>query len=123
MRSRICESEVENFLLLKHVKCLLFNKQDKTELCKQKMTVTSVAVATTKFLFAICDCTIDNDVSTGDFSLVLGTLYVCEHVHVRSHGSPGMDCIRRICMAYCKEIQLWCRKTRTQSDSSVLKDF
>ena len=27
---------------------------------------------TTKFLFGMCDCTVDSDVGTGDFSLVLG---------------------------------------------------
>ena len=65
-------------------------KQDKVE--KQKVRVIRVAVATMKFLFGICDCTVDTDIGTGDFSLVLGILYVCGHVHVRSHVSPGMDC-------------------------------
>jgi len=45
------------------------------------VTVTIVAVATTKFLFGTCDCTVDSDVGTGDFSLVLGILHV----------SPGID--------------------------------
>ena len=40
--------------------------QDKAELRKQKVTVTSVAVVTTKFLFGICDCTVDSDVGKGD---------------------------------------------------------
>ena len=44
--------------------------------------MTGVAVATTKFLFGMCDCTVDIDVGTGDFSLVLGILHVCAHVHV-----------------------------------------
>ena len=30
--------------------------------------VTSVAVATAEFVFGMCNCTIDNDVGTGDFS-------------------------------------------------------
>ena len=43
----------------------------------QNVTVTSVAVATTKFLFGMCDRTIVSDVGTGDFSLVQGILRVC----------------------------------------------
>ena len=35
------------------------------------MTVANVAVATTKFLFGICACTVDSDVGAGNFSLVL----------------------------------------------------
>ena len=57
-----------------------------------KMTVTSVVVARAKLLFCMCDCTVDTDVGTGEFSLVLGTLHVCGHAHVRSQVSPGMDC-------------------------------
>ena len=52
----------------------------------------SVAVAVMKFLFGTCDCTVDIDNQTGDFSLVLGILHVSGHAHVRSHLSPGMDC-------------------------------
>ena len=55
------------------------------------VTVVSVAVETAKFLFGISDCTVNNDVGTGDFSLVLGILHACGHAHVRSHVSPGMD--------------------------------
>ena len=43
------------------------------------MTVFSLAVATMNFLFGMCDCTADNDVDTGDFSLVPGTLRVSGH--------------------------------------------
>ena len=32
------------------------------------MTITSVAVATAKFLFGMCDCTVNSDVSTDDFA-------------------------------------------------------
>ena len=60
------------------------------------MTDTSVAVATTKFLFGMCDCTVDSDVGTGDFSLVPGILHVCGHAHVRSHVSLGLDCTLHI---------------------------
>ena len=67
-------------------------KQNKAELWKQKVTVTSVAVTTTKFLLGMCNCTINSDVDTGDFSLVLRILHVCGHVHVRSLVSQGMDC-------------------------------
>ena len=40
----------------------------------------------------MCDCTVDSDVGTSDFLLVLGILQVSAHVHVRSYVSPGMDC-------------------------------
>ena len=36
-------------------------------------------------------CAVNNDVGTGDFSLVLGILHVCGQAHVRSHVSPGME--------------------------------
>ena len=44
---------------------------------KANMTVTSVAAATPKYLFVMCDCTVDSDVATGEFSLLLGTLHMC----------------------------------------------
>ena len=56
------------------------------------MTVVSVAVEATKFLFGMCDYMVDSDVATGDFSLVLGILHVCGHAHMRSHVSPDTDC-------------------------------
>ena len=58
----------------------------------QKVTVTSAAGATLKFLFGMCDCTVDSDVGNGDFSLVLGILHVYGHAHVRSYVPPDMDC-------------------------------
>ena len=57
------------------------------------MTVTSVAVATTKSIFGLCNCTVDSDVGKGNFSLVLGIFHVCGDAHVRSHLSPCMDCL------------------------------
>ena len=54
------------------------------------MTVTSVAVATKKFLAGMCDCTVYSDAGTGDFSLVLGILQVWGHGRVQSHVSPSM---------------------------------
>ena len=57
------------------------------------MTVVSVAVEATKFLCSMCDCTVDSDVGTGDFSLVPRILHVCGHAHVQLHVSPDMDCI------------------------------
>ena len=57
-------------------------KQDKAELRKQKVTVTSVAVVTTKPLLSMYNCTVDNDVGTSDFLLVLRILHMCRHVHV-----------------------------------------
>ena len=62
------------------------------QLQKQKVTVTNVAVATTELPFGMGDYTVDSDVDTSDFSLVLGILHVCGHVHVRSQASPGVDC-------------------------------
>ena len=58
-----------------------------------KVTVTSVAVATEKFLFGIGDCTVNSYVGTGNFLLVLGILHVCGHSLVRSPVSPSMGCI------------------------------
>ena len=55
------------------------------------MTITSVAVGTTKFLFGICDCMVDIDDGTDDLSLVLGVLHVCEREHMRSHVYPNID--------------------------------
>ena len=66
-------------------------KQDKAELWKQKVTVTSVAVVTTKFLFGMCNCTVGEDVGTGDFPLVLGILHACRHAQLQSYVSPGTD--------------------------------
>ena len=49
---------------------------------KAKVTVVSAAVWTAKFLFGMCDCPVDNDVDTGDFSLALRILHVCGLAHV-----------------------------------------
>ena len=56
------------------------------------MTVSIVAVTTTKSLFGMCNCTVDSDVGTGDFSNVQRILHVCGHAHVRLHVPQGMDC-------------------------------
>ena len=40
------------------------------------MTVASVVAATAEFLYGMCDCTVNIDVDTGDFPLVLGILHV-----------------------------------------------
>ena len=50
-----------------------------------------IVVATTKFLFGICDCTVDLAAGKGDFSLVLEILHVCGHAHIRSHVSQGVN--------------------------------
>ena len=45
---------------------------------KQKVTVTSAALVTTKLLFFnMCDCAVDANVGTGDLSLVLSILHLC----------------------------------------------
>ena len=41
----------------------------------QKVTVNSIAVATTKLVLGMCDCMVDSNVGTGDFPLVLGILH------------------------------------------------
>ena len=48
------------------------------------MTFASVAVATTKVLFGISDCTVNRDARAWN-------LHVCGNAHVRSHVSPGTD--------------------------------
>ena len=57
-------------------------KQDKAELWKQKITFTSVAVATTQFLFGMCDCIVDSNVGVGDCLLMLGILHMCGHMQM-----------------------------------------
>ena len=58
------------------------------------MTVISVAARLTKYLFCMCDSTVESDVGKGDFSLVggRGILHVCGCTHVRLRVSPAMDC-------------------------------
>ena len=57
------------------------------------MTIISFAVAKKKFLFGMCDCTVDSDVGARNFSLVLESWHMCGHTYVRLHVSFGMDCI------------------------------
>ena len=70
-------------------------KQDNVAFWKQKVTVTSVPVATTKSLFGMRDGTFDR-VVWGDFSLVLPILHVCARTHMRSLFFPDMNCITMI---------------------------
>ena len=52
---------------------------------EEKGTVTSVAVATKKSLFGICDCTVHSEVGTGNFSLLQGMeTRMCNHTHLRA---------------------------------------
>ena len=53
------------------------------------MTVVSVAVEAMKFLFGMCDGTVDSDVGTENFSPVPGILHACGHAHVPSN----MNCL------------------------------
>ena len=48
------------------------------------MTVTIAAVAATKSLLGMCDCTVNSNVGTGNFSLLLGSLHV--YGRVSEHG-------------------------------------
>ena len=59
---------------------------------KVKVTITSVTVETTKFIFCMCDCKVDSDACMENSSLMLEVLQVCGRVHVRSHVSPSMGC-------------------------------
>ena len=52
------------------------------------MTFTTVAVVITKVLFGICNCRVDSDVGMSNYTLALGILCICGHVHV----SLGMEC-------------------------------
>ena len=72
--------------LLSHLEYLEQNR------IKQRVTVTSAAVETTNILFSMCNCTVDSEVSMGDFSLVLEILHLCGHVHVQWHLSLSVDC-------------------------------
>ena len=76
MRSKICLSAIQSFFCGSTSNVSFRTEQGKAELSKQKVTVVSVAVETTKFLSGMCDCTVDSDVATGDFSLVPGILHV-----------------------------------------------
>ena len=78
MRSKTCVSKIHSFLSLKHFKRLI--------------SATVTWNCGDEVLFDMCDCTVDADVGTGDFSFVLGILHVCAHAHVRSHVFPGMEC-------------------------------
>ena len=84
-------SKIQSFLLLKDVKCLMQDRTVQSRIMTRKGDCHPAA--TTKFLFGMCDSKADNDVGTVDFPLVLGILHVCSHAHVRSHASPGIDCI------------------------------
>ena len=53
------------------------------------MTFTSVAIATTKFLFGMCDCVVISDIGPGDFALLLGNYTsvdtgTCDHTCLRA---------------------------------------
>ena len=51
----------------------------------------SFAVATTKFLFGMCDCMVDSDVGIGDFLFMLGILHMCRQVYMQLHKSLSMN--------------------------------
>ena len=91
MRYKICLSATQ-FFCGSTPNVSFRTEQGKAELRKQKVTVVSVAVEAIKFLFGMCDCMVDSDVGTDDFSLVPGSLHVCGHARVRSHVSPDTYC-------------------------------
>ena len=55
------------------------------------MTITSVVNGTTKFLFGTRDWILDNGVSMGDLSLVLGISHVYGYMFMQWHMSLGED--------------------------------
>ena len=92
MRSKICVSEIKSFLLLEHANASFSIELDEAELLRQKVTVNSAAVATTKFLSGMYDCTVHSDIGTDDFALMLGILHAYGHAHVGSHVFQCMNC-------------------------------
>ena len=105
MRSTIYASETRSFLLLK------FSYESK------KVTVTSTAAAGNEVSFWHVRLHGRSDIGTGDFSPVLGILHVCRHAHVRSHVSPGMECLY---------LNTWANKTQitlTKTYSMFLKSL
>ena len=92
-------------------------KQDKAELRKQKLTVTSGTVVRTNVTFGMCDCTVVSYVGMGNFSLILGILHICGHTHVRLHVSPGMDS-----MGYAKLFLQWGQVARLHMPSLISTD-
>ena len=60
-------SEIKSFLLLKHVKCLIKYKTGYSRVTQANGNCYSAAVMTMKFLFWMCDGTVDSDVGKGDF--------------------------------------------------------
>ena len=59
--------------------CTPFAPSSCVHVWKQKVIVTSIAVATTKFLFGMCDCMVDSDAGFSNFSLMLGIWHVYGH--------------------------------------------
>ena len=59
----------------------------------QKVTVTSVAVAATKFQFGMSHCIVNSDVSTGDFSLVLEISRSCWRFRTCSDTPRAIACV------------------------------
>ena len=55
------------------------------------MTVTGAVVVTAELLFGMCNCTVESDVGSCDFSLVLGIPHVCVDAHMKSHMCQDMD--------------------------------
>ena len=88
MRYKIFICEMESFLLLKHFKCQMFRiKQDKAKRNRRQSLVSQLQQRSP---YLACT-TVNSNVGSGDFSLVLGSLHVCVHAHVRSHVFQSMD--------------------------------
>ena len=73
---------------------LIWDKtQDKTEVQKQKVIVTSAAVVTTEFLFGICDCKVNSNVGKGSFFSSCWEVSMCMDTCMCKCLSLNMDCI------------------------------
>ena len=88
VRSKICLSAMQSLFVIEAYLKFHFKENRIKQSYDSKMWQTvGVVVAATKFLFSLCDCTVDSNVGTGDFSIMLEILNVCGHAYV----SPGMD--------------------------------
>ena len=64
--------------------------------------MTSVAVVKMKFIFGMCDCTVDSDfVGTGDSLLVLRTV-MCVGTHMCNN-----TCLQAWALYYTFQIRIW----------------
>ena len=71
-----------NFVYLKYRVSCCYGMINVSFRIKQNVTDTSAAFATIWFLFGVCNCIVNSDVGTGNFSLVQEILHVCGRAHL-----------------------------------------